>query len=216
VNDIGVLLEKIKAEPYEEIIVRAPHCGTIYFEKLESGDRVQGQSGTWGEIPGTLLATLKRENNIKAVNAPQKGEIVATAKELDQSFVTAGTPIVTIRHYLTREEVLNILLQKALFVFSAPEKGNYYFVPEVDTRIRTKGCRSVKVQPGAEIFILSRMKRETQIQYDGPEGIMYSVFFDSSNTVEANTPLIGICPESQLSQVEDVVARVHSEWEEKE
>ncbi|NCC25464.1 MAG: biotin attachment protein [Deltaproteobacteria bacterium] len=213
--DISHLLDRIKNEPYEEIVVRAPHCGTVSFEAVKPGDRVTGPSGIWEEIPGTPLAVLERERNKKIVRAPRKGELISFSEIENGDFVTAGTPLLTIRHYLTREEVLKILLREALHVFAAPEKGIYYFIPEVDTKIRAKGCRSVRVKTGEDLFILSRMKRETQIPYQGPEGIVYMVFFDPAGTQDAGQPLIGICPEDQLRQVEDVVARVQSEWEER-
>jgi len=67
-----------------------------------------------------------------------------------------------------------------------------------------------------ELFIVSRMKREVPLCYSGPTGIIYDVYFDQQKNVDAGTPLIVVCPPDQQSAVEDVVARVQSEWVEGE
>ncbi|MFW6324785.1 MAG: biotin attachment protein, partial [Desulfovibrionales bacterium] len=128
----------------------------------------------------------------------------------------AGTEIMTIKHYLNKNEVLQSILKNALHLFVAPEKAKYYFVPEVDGKIKAKGCQSVRVSPGMDIFILSRMKRESTLPYSGPEGIIYMVYFQPNENVEMDEPLIGVCPEDQLPMVQEVVSRVKSEWREQE
>jgi hypothetical protein len=216
VLDFKKLLQEVKEEPYEEIVVRAPHTGTVKFVVGETGTKVNGVSGTWKEVPGTLLANLEREKNKKPLHAPQKGEVVEFFDVRDGDFVEAGTPLLKIRHFLTKDEVIQIILQKALFLFPAPEKGKYYFVPDIDAKIKSKGCRSVRVHPGEEVFILSRMKRETQVRYQGPAGLIYTVYFQSNESVDREAPLIGVCPEDQLGHIEEVVSRIQSEWEEVE
>lgn len=52
----------------------------------------------------------------------------------------AGTPLATIRHFLSKDEVLRILLKQALNLFVAPERAKYYFVPQIDTKIKVSGC----------------------------------------------------------------------------
>ena len=52
----------------------------------------------------------------------------------------------------------------------APERAKYYFVPQIDTKIKVSGCRSVSVYEGMELFIVSRMKREMPLYYTGPDG----------------------------------------------
>ncbi|HWQ07905.1 MAG TPA: hypothetical protein VN436_02315, partial [Holophaga sp.] len=71
--DVKALLETIKAAPYEEIVVAAPHTGVVGFAGLEPGTRVVGPSGTYEEKPGTLLAKLTRERNDKPLFAEVKG-----------------------------------------------------------------------------------------------------------------------------------------------
>ena len=51
---------------------------------------------------------------------------------------------------------------------------------------------------------------------DTAKGIIYDVYFDQQKNVDAGTPLIVVCPPEQQSAVEDVVARVQSEWVEGE
>lgn len=213
--NVKELLEQIKASPYEEITVRAQHTGTVEFVVTEPGTGVRGPQGTWQEKPGTLLARIERERNVTPIHAFQKGEVVSLESELEGAFVQAGTPLLTIRHLLTRDEVLQLILRKALYLFRAPERATYYFIPEIDKKIQSKGARSVRVSEGKEVFILSRMKRESLLSYSGPSGLVYTVYFKTNQNVDQGEPLIGVCPEDQLDTIQGVVNRVHSEWEEK-
>jgi hypothetical protein len=213
-RNITELLEELKASPYEEVHITAPHTGRITFAKMQAGDTVYGPSGTWKEKPGTQLASLERERNPKPVCAPLKGVISELRSELDGMFVEAGTRLATMKHSLTREEVLSRLLRQALHLFSAPERAKYYFSPGVDKKIRAGGIRSVTVFDGLEVFIMSRMKREAPLAYSGPEGIIYEAYFKHTDNVDAGQPLIGVCPQGQLHAIEDVVMRVQAEWKE--
>jgi biotin carboxyl carrier protein len=67
---------------------------------------------------------------------------------------------------------------------------------------------------GMEVFIMSRMKREAPLAYSGPGGIIYEAYFKHTDNVDAGQPLIGVCPQGQLTAVEDVVMRVQAEWKE--
>jgi len=213
-RNITALLEELKASPYEEVHITTPHTGQICFAKIQSGDVVYGPSGIWKEKPGTQLASLERERNPKAVCAPRKGVISEVRRELDGCFVEAGTRLVTMKHSLSREEVLSRLLRQALHLFSAPERAKYYFSPAVDKKIRTGGIRSVTVHDGMEVFIMSRMKREAPLAYSGPDGLIYEAYFKHTDNVDAGQPLIGVCPPDQLDAIEDVVMRVQAEWKE--
>lgn len=214
--DIRELLRELREEPYEKIVIRAPHSGKVEFVVTEPGVQVAAPSGTWKEKPGTLLVRLEREHNKKSLFAPQKGEIMSFADIKNGQFVQAGQELLTIRHYLTREEIMTRILLRALFLFRAPEKGKYYFFPDVDIKIKTKGSQTVHVEDGMELFILSRMKREVTVRYSGPAGIIYAVYFETNDSVDRDNPLIGVCPGDQLSQVQDVVRRVQSDWEERD
>ncbi len=212
--DITKLLDSIKSSPYEEVIIYAPHTGVITFNTINVGDTVNINSGTWKEKPGTALATITRENNPKYIYTPRKGCISSINKELDNHFVQAGTPLLTIQHFLSKEEVLQTILQQVLHIFSAPEHAKYYFIPQIDTKIRTSGCQSVSVYDGMELFIISRMKREKPLYYSGPEGNIYTIYFQYNENISTGCPLIGICPKDQLQQVEEVVLKVQTEWQE--
>lgn len=214
--DVSKLLEEIKDSPYEEIVIKAPHCGVVSFGDLNVGKKVRGVSGTWKEVPGTLLATIERERNNRTINAPQKGEVIAIETELEGAFVEAGTPLLTVRHFLSREEVLRIILKRALHLFVAPERAKYYFTPEVDKKVKASGASSVTVHNGMELFIMSRMKREVTLSYEGPTGVIYAVYFKPNENMDLAQPLIGVCPPEQLSLIEEVVMRVQTEWEERE
>lgn len=214
--DITTLLEQLKTSPYEEVTIFSPHTGIVTFNELNIGDKVIGPSGVWKEKPGTLLATLTRERNSKPIYNLQKGYVATINKELEGTFVQARTPLLVIRHFLSKDEVLQLILQKALHIFSAPERAKYYFTQQIDTKVRTAGCKSIIVYNGMELFIVSRMKRETPLHYSGPEGIIYATYFQHNENVSAGSPLIGICPENQLKQIEDVVLKVQTEWQEQE
>jgi hypothetical protein len=84
----------------------------------------------------------------------------------------------------------------------------------VEKKIRAGGVRSVTVQDGMEVFIMSRMKREVPLAYSGPDGLIYEVYFKHTDNVDAGQPLIGVCPPDQLDAIEDVVMRVQAEWKE--
>lgn len=214
--DVKALLEKIKASPYEEIVVEAPHTGVVRFAGIEPGTRVAATSGTYGEKPGTLLAKLTREHNDKPLHADVKGVVGEVRQELEGTFVEAGTPLLVIRHFLSKDEVIASILQQVLYLFRAPERAKYYFIPSVDKKIKASGPRSVTVKPGMELFIVSRMKREKPLVYEGPEGIIYAVYFQHDQNVDQGAPLVGVSPESQTSLIQDVVNRVRTDWEEGE
>lgn len=214
--DISALLDEIKASPYREIVIAAPHTGQVSFAGLRPGDTVHGPQGQWKEKPGSLVATLTRERNPKPICAPEKGEISEVRDELEGRFVEAGTRLAVLRHMLTREEVQRIILQKALHLFRAPERAKYYFTPEVDKKIRASDAHSVAVREGMDLLIMSRMKREAPLRYSGPEGVIYAVYFTYNENMDAGAPLIGVCPRDQLPAIQDVIMRVQTEWTEKD
>lgn len=215
--DIAALLDEIKASPYREIVIATPHTGRVTFAGLKPGDMVLGPQGQWKEKPGSTLATLERERNPKAICAPEKGEISRLYSELEGQFVEAGTELAVLRHKLTRDEVLRLILQKALYLFRAPERAKYYFTPEVDKKIRASEAHSVAVRDGMELLIMSRMKREVPLHYSGPDGVIYEVYFKyNANNVDAGAPLIGVCPKDQLSTIQEVIMRVQTEWTDKD
>lgn len=213
--DISRLLEKIRETPFDEVEIVSPWSGKVIFAAdIKEGTPVEPPSGTWLEIPGTLLANVERERNLKPIRAPEKGQIKTIHRELEGKFIEAGTSILTIKHFLTKQEVIQIILKQALYLFNAPERAKYYFAPEIDMRIKAGGHRSVRVQDGMDMFIMSRMKREGTLPYTGPEGLIYAVYFSHNDNVGGGEPLVGVCPEELMPVVEDVVARVQAEWEE--
>lgn len=212
--DISALLDEIKASPYRDIYVVAPHSGRVTFADLDRGASVEGPRGIWKEKPGTKLATLERERNPRDINAPEKGSISLLRKELEGRFVQAGTELAVLRHLLTRSEVERIILQKALYLFCAPERAKYYFIPEVDKKIRAAAPNTVAVREGMELFIMSRMKREAPLRYSGPDGVIYAVYFKYNENMDAGAPLIGICPQDNVGAIQEVIMRVRTEWPE--
>jgi len=216
VINVKELLEEMKASPYELIDIIAPHTGTVEFAVKEPGLKVVGPHGTYREKPGTLIATLERERNKKPIRATLTGSVESFEAGLSGRFVEAGTKLATIRHYLTSKEVVDIILKQALFLFPAPELAKYYFIPEIDKKMRASGKNAVEVRDGMELLIMSRMKRETSLPYKGPDGKIYAVYFKLGENVDSGQPLIGVCPGEQLPLVQDVVNRVRSEWEEHE
>jgi hypothetical protein len=216
VQDVKAILEEIKASPYEEVEIIAPHTGVVEFKITEEGTKVQAPSGTWKEKPGTLLVTLGRERNSKPIHCSRKGEVQKIHAHLNGKFVEAGTPLMVLRHFFTKDEVTQLILKKVLFLFPAPERAKYYFVPDTDKKVKVTGCQSIKVKDGMDLFIVSRMKREKPLSYVGPEGIIYATYFSYDQNVDAGQPLISVCPEAQMGVIRDVVNRVQSDWEERD
>lgn len=212
--DISALLEEIKASPFREISIKAPHSGIVRFMQIEPADKVDGLTGQWKEKPGTQIAILERERNPKPICAPEKGEITHVFKEMEGKYVEAGVTLAIMRHFLTRTEVERMILQKALYLFCAPERAKYYFTPEIDKKIRASAAYSVAVRDGMDILIMSRMKREAPLRYTGPEGVIYAVYFTYNENMNAGAPLIGVCPKDQVSAIQEVILRVQTEWRE--
>lgn len=215
--DVSKLLEEIQAAPYAEIIVNAPHSGILTFpECIKAGSRVIGPHGLWKEKEGTLLATIEREKTPRPIYCTEKGEVTLVHDELSGSFVQAGTELMRLRHYLSKDEVLSVILKKALHLFLAPERAKYYFIPSVDVKVAKTGPKSVTVHDGMDLFIMSRMKRESPLAYTGPEGVIYAVYFSHNENMDAGQPLIGVCPPDMVNSIEEVVMRVQTEWREEE
>lgn len=214
--DISALLEKMKNSPYEEIDIFAPHTGVVNYANIEEDQNVEGIHGVWKEKKGTKLLTINRERNPKSMYSPQKGEVQAIFKQLEGQFVEAGTLLLTIRHFRTREEVQEIILKHALVPFLAPEGAKYYFTPAIANKIRAMGAKAITVKEGMELFIMSRMKRELPLNYVGPTGVIYAIYFKYNENVEAGQPLIGVCPPDQIDVIANVVMRVQTEWPERD
>jgi len=216
-QDITAFLEAMRAEPYEEISVQTPHTGVVHFVLPQADDiQVKGPSGQWKEIEGTRIAELTRERNTKAITAPCKGVLIKVNTELEGGFVEAGTTLVVIRHYLTRSEAIERILRHALYLFPAPERAKYLFLPFIDAKVKASGCRSVTVRHGMELFIMTRMKREAPVYYTGPDGVIYAVYFSNTENIDEGSPLIGVCPADQAEAVEDIVLRIQTEWKERD
>jgi hypothetical protein len=214
VLDVSKLLEEISEAPFEEMDVLSPHCGVLTFAELKEDDQVAGPSSDARQAKGTLLAAIERERNKRPIHAQQKARICQVHTELEGCFVEAGIPIMRLRHYLSRQEVLDAVLRKALVLFKAPERARYYFTLDIDKKIKTAGLNNVTVADGQDLFIMSRMKRETVLKYQGLEGNIYAAYFRSGETMDADMPLIGVCPPDQLPLIQDVVFRVENEWQE--
>ena len=212
--DISKLLDEIKASPYREIVISTPHTGVVTFGDLKVGDTVMGPQGQWKEKPGTRLATLEEEGG-PPLPSVKKGEICRIHSELEGQFVEAGTPLMILRHMLTRAEVEHAILKKALHLFCAPERAKYYFIPEVEKKIRASDAHSVQVRDGMELLIMSRMKREVPLNYSGPDGVIYAIYFTINENMDAGAPLLGVCPQDQLPAIQDVIMRVQTEWTER-
>ncbi len=209
-QNISELLESVKAAPYADVEVRAPHCGVIAFAEIAEDDPVSGPSGKWLEFPGTVVAVITRERNERRIYAGIKGTVLKLHKELEGQFVEAGTVLAVMRHPLTKEEVSDRFLLAALHVVRAPERAKYYFAPEIEKKLRMPG--GVRVSEGMELFTVTKMKRETPMYYSGPEGVIYSVYFKNGGSVGEGDPLIGVCRPDQAEELESAVREIQVEW----
>jgi len=208
--NLNALLREYRSNPYEEYRVETPHTGIISF-KVRAGEEVKGPSGQWMERPGSMLFTLEREKNLKEIRAEQDGKISYLREELEGSFVEAREHVVTIRHRLDKEEIINKILKRVLAVFPAPETARYYLAPELEALREQK--KEISVKPGDEILVMSLMKRDTSIRYDGPPGIAYRVYFHSGDMVLQGEPLIGVARAEDMDLIQKIIQRIRSEWE---
>ncbi len=209
VNDI---INRYRSDPFTYVNITAMHAGRVRF-LLEEGAEVKGSSGEWKQTPGTALYEITRERNPKIFSSETTGIVTGLRKELDGQFVESGEQLCTIRHPLAKKEIIEMILQEVLFLFTAPERAKYYFALDVQAKLDKKGPKSVSIQPGDEVIIMSLMKRDTPVYYDGPAGIIHSVYFKPGESVVQGGPLIGVCAQEQLPLIQKIIARVKSEWE---
>jgi hypothetical protein len=174
---------------------------------------VEGATGTWHHIPGTLLYELERERNTKPVFSTRNGMISWVNPEINDSFVEAGTKVMTIKHPLKKKEIIDRMLREVLIPVPAPERAKYFFALDIQSRIEKFGQRSVTIKPGDELFTMSLMKRDIPVYYEGETGIIHTVYFQPGVSVEQDAPLIGVCSQSQLPIVQKIINRVKAEWE---
>ncbi len=210
--NLDQLLEKYRNHPYEDHVISTPHTGVIKFQ-VEEGQEVHGPRGKWLEKPGSLLYILERERNPKRIAAPFDGTVADLRRELDGEFIHAGEQVLTIRHRLSKDEVIDRILREVLYIFAAPQRARYYLVPEFAARLEKKGGQ-IPIEPGSEFIIMSLMKRDTLVKYDGVQGVIYKIYFKNGDLVEQDQPLVGICPPDQLPFIQKVVQHIRNEWEE--
>ena len=205
------IINKYRSDPYEYENVLTPHTGRVKF-KVQEGDAVEGPSGKWHHRPGTLLYILNRENNPKPMHSYSNGEVFFLREELEGHFVEAGEKIMTLKHPLTKREVIESILQNVLYLFPAPEKAKYFFALDIQARIDKQSEKAVYIEPGEEIITMSLMKRDTPIYYTGEAGFIHSVYFKPGVSVNQGKALIGVCAKEKMPLIEKVVAHVKAEW----
>ena len=210
--DFDEILGKYRSDPFDYIDVCAIHTGVVTF-KVKKGDEVLAPSGEWNHIPGTPVYEINRERNPKLYTAQINGTISALNGELDGKFVEAGEKLMTIRHPLKKKEIIENILKEVLYLFPAPEKAKYFFTLDIQSRIEKKGARSVSINPGDEIIIMSLMKRDTPIYYQGEPGVIHSVYFRPGVSVEQGSPLIGIIAPDKVQLIQKIITRVKADWD---
>jgi len=210
--NLNDLLRQYHANPYEEHEICAPHTGTVKF-RVEEGQETRGPSGQWLHKPGTLLFILERENNPKRITATCLGEVARIRHELEDRFVEAGTRLLTIRHRLSKDEIIDRILTMVLTIFPAPQRARYYLPPEIAAQMEKKAEPSILLQPGSDAVIMSLMKRDTILKYEGVPGTIYKIYFKSGDMVEQDAPLLGICPPENIQYVQKVMDKIRNEWE---
>jgi hypothetical protein len=211
-EDINKFIREYKQNPFEMYNVLTPHTGIVSI-KVKKGQMVKGTSEKWLENKGMLLYEIVRQGNLKAIYAPIDGEITQVLEEADGQFVEAKTPLISIKHPLNTEEVVNKILERFLYIFNAPETARYYFSPDLNKKIEQKGLEAVIINAGEEILIMSRMKRDVPLVYEGEPGVIYNVFFKPNVTVAQGSPLLGICSPEQREFISKLVTKIRLEWE---
>lgn len=209
--DLNELLAQYREEPYETFHIETSHTGYVRFN-ISNKMQVTGPRGTWLHIPGTLLYTLERERNRIPVYAKINGEVGNLHSEINGTFVEANTYLMSIRHPMSKEEVIKNILKQVLITFNAPERAKYFFPPEIAGKLEKKERGTVLVRPGEEILTMSLMKRDTPLLYDGEPGIIHTIYFQPNISVNQGEPLLGICSPSKLNYVKKIIQKIHGEW----
>ncbi|TBV82796.1 MAG: hypothetical protein EYX74_02310 [Desulfobulbaceae bacterium] len=210
--DFDTILNRYRADPFDYLAVHTTHTGRIRC-KVRKGEMVQGVSGKFNHIPGTLLYELERERNLKRITALTNGRVDLVHADLEGSFVEAGEHVLTIKYPLKKKEIIEHILRQVLTTYKAPEKARYFFAADLQSRIDKQGQQVVAIKPGDEVLTMSLMKRDTPVYYDGEPGIIHSVYFKPGLSVEQGEPLLGICPQERLHLIERIITRVKADWE---
>ena len=84
--DFDEILDNYRADPYGYVDMHTIHTGRIRF-KVGMDDTVEGPSGEWRHIPGTVLYELDRERNLKPIHSPTNGTISFFREDLEDNFV---------------------------------------------------------------------------------------------------------------------------------
>lgn len=210
--DFDGILSKYRSDPYDYVDICTNHTGRVRF-KVKKGDSVTGPSGEWRHILGSRLFVLDRERNPKPIFCLTNGVVSEIRDDLENQFVEAGEKIMTLKHPLSKREIIESILRKVLHNFPAPERAKYFFSMDVQARIEKFGQRSVSIKPGDEVFTMSLMKRERPVFYSGTPGIIHSVYFKPGVSVNHGDPLVGVCPTEELPLIEKIITRVKAEWE---
>ncbi len=210
--DFDAILNQYRQDPYSYVDIHTMHTGQVRF-LVREGDTVEGPSGTWHHIPGTVLFNLVRERNTKPIHSPSNGVISYVNTEVDGCFVEAGEKVITIRHPLKKKEIIDRMLRRVLTPVTAPERAKYFFSLDIQARIDKFGQRSVMIRPGDELFTMSLMKRDIPVCYEGEPGIIHTVYFKPGVSVEQGAPLVGVCSEETLPVIQKIINRVKAEWE---
>ena len=213
--DFDEILGKYHSDPYEYVDICATHTGKIRF-LVKEGDDVDAITGEWKHIPGTALFEITRERNPKKVTAMTNGVVSTLREEFEGKFVEAGEKLMTIRHPLKKKEIIESILKEVLHIFPAPERAKYFFSLDVQSRIDKRGAREVSIKPGDEIIIMSLMKRDTPVYYNGVQGVIHSVYFKPGVSVDQGAPLIGVCPADKLPLIKKIITRVKADWDKKD
>lgn len=210
--DFEEIIGKYRTDPFDYLDVLTMHTGQVRF-RVREGAEVEGPSGEWHHIPGTVLYELFREGNQKKVFSQSNGVISFIRSDLEGQFVEAGEKILTIRHPMKKREIIENILRQVLEPFNAPERAKYFFSLELQSKIDKYGQRAVAIKPGDEILTMSLMKRDTPVYYAGKPGIIHSVYFQPGASVPQGEPLLGICSQEKLPMIQKIITRVKAEWE---
>ncbi len=212
-QELNLLLQKFRTNPYKIYPVLTPHTGYIREFKVKEGDLVKGPSGKWLERPGTPLFVLEREKNAKIVRAKITGIVQNLKTELLNKFAEAESCVLEIKHQLSQEEIISEILLSALYIIKAPETARYVLSPSLALKLEKEGLGKVKVKNGDELLIMTFMKRETPI-YFSQEGefVVYRLYFTPFQLIEKDQPLIGLCLEENVPYLEKIIKRIKEEW----
>jgi len=156
------------------------HTGVVEI-KVKNGIHVE---------EGDLLYTITRLGLIKKRLVEDSGIVENCNTRIDKTFCGYYTPVLTIKHELTPEEVQDLEEERDYSFVFAPQSAQYYITtnPGMPPIINVGNI----VKRGDIIAIAMVMKKRREIIYDGEPGKIAKIYFINGQQCKEGDKLLGM------------------------